>query len=431
MAIHINMSEEAEVELKKASLRNRLSAFGVCLACMTLGALALYFTVIALEVPSQASFIPYIPPADDAPPTNAPTVKQLTARASSPSSSVAPNVIVSSAPSAVAMADVDVPVADADFGISNDIDLGMGAGLGDGLGEGGTGLGTTAGGGSALEGVFFDLKQTPAPNYARTSCTSPDKIVEVLYKLTKVRGSSPWAQSPELSKFFKSPTKLYASVFLLPSCSADYAPVAYQCEGQVKPKGWVAIYRGKVKAPKSGTFRFVGTGDDTLIVRFNNKVVLESGWSIPSEYPTYKGACHVLGGLQGGQQQKNYHQSLISRAKDPVTFYTYPEIPKWNRELGGLKAGDTFEVKEGKTYPIEILISEIPGGFFGFALMIEDLTDPNAKKASNGKPLLQIFRTNFNTPTKAELESQLGKYKGGELEIPPYDPDSLIWVAVP
>lgn len=428
MAIHINLSEEAEAELKKASLRNRVSAIGVCLACMTLGALALYFTVIALEVPSQASFIPYIPPADDAPPTNAPTVKQLTARASSPSSSVAPNVIVSSAPSAVAMADVDVPVADADFGVSNDIDLGMGAGLGDGLGEGGTGLGTTAGGGSALEGVFFDLKQTP--NGASTG-NEAAQVVEILYNLTKVKSSAPWAQSKTLSKFYKSPTKLYASVFMMPSCSADYAPVAYQCADKVKPKGWVAIYRGKVKAPKSGKFRFVGTGDDTLIVRFNNKVVLESGWAIPSEFPTYKGAAHVLGGIQGGQKQKDYHQSLISRSKDPVTFYTYPEIPKWNRELGGLKAGDTFDVKEGNTYPVEVLISEIPGGYFGFALMIEDLTDPNAKKASNGKPLLQIFRTNFNTPTKAELESQLGRYKGGEVEIPPYDQDSLIWVAVP
>lgn len=428
MAIHINMSEEAEAELKKASLRNRMSAVGVCLACMTLGALALYFTVIALETPSQASFIPYIPPADDAPPTNAPTVKQLTARPSSPSSSVAPNVIVSSAPSAVAMADVDVPVADADFGVGNDIDLGMGAGLGDGLGEGGTGLGTTSGGGSALEGVFFDLKQTP--NGAATGYGS-DKVVEVLYNLISTKSSSPWAQSKQFSKFYKSPTKLYASVFMLPSCSANYAPVAYQCADKVQPKAWVAIYRGKVKAPKSGKFRFVGTGDDTLIVRFNNKVVLESGWALPSEFPTHKGGSHVLGGIQVGQKQKDYHQALISRAKDPVTFYTYPEIQKWNRELGGLKAGDTFEVKEGKSYPVEILISEIPGGAFGFALLIEDLTDPNAKKASNGKPLLQIFRTNFNTPNKAELESQLGQYKSGSIEVPPYDPDSLIWVAVP
>lgn len=45
---------------------------------------------------------------------------------------------------------------------------------------------------------------------------------------------------------------------------------------------FVLIYQGKVKAPFSGKFRFVGTGDDVLLVRWNRKLVLEGGYMLPT-----------------------------------------------------------------------------------------------------------------------------------------------------
>ncbi len=422
MAIHIQMSEEAEAEMKKAAFRNRVSSLAVCLACLLLGGLALYFTVIALEAPSVASFIPYVPPADDAPPTATPTVKQLTARASSPSSSMAPNVIVSSAPSSVAMADVDVPVADVAFGTGNDIDVGMGSALGTGIGSGGEGLGTTQGGGSTLVGTFYDLKQT-----ANGAKTGMDR-----HKVTALLGefiTGGW-DAKMLSKYYQSKQKLYASSFYLPSCKASYAPVAYNCADRVEPSAWVAVYRGKVKAPRSGKFRFVGTGDDTLIVRFNRKTVLESGWAIPSQQSVFGNATYACGSVTTPAGKK-YYQEITTRAKDPVTFYKYNELTKWNRELGGLKAGDVFTVQEGHTYPIEILISEIPGGAFGFALLIEDVGSPTDKKTASGAPLLELFRTNFSEPTKESLRAAIKGYEMGSMECPPYDADSSVWVSVP
>lgn len=432
MSIHINMTPEAEAELRKTALRNRISSLLVCLLCVGLGGMALYFSVIMLEGEKLTSFIGYVAPSEDAPPSTTPKVQQLSARPASPASSVAPNVIVSTSASAVAMADVDVPVAEVDFGTGADIEMGMGASLGTDIGEGGEGLGSSRAGGSTIEGTFYDLKQTPSGaktdlatwNAQGEPNTNMGKVINVLREFM----DKDWSPTV-LAKYYRSRTRLYAGSFYLPSCDASYAPVAYKCADRVKPKAWVALYKGKVVAPKTGKFRFVGTGDDVLLVRFNRKTVLEAGWSNPSVSNN-----GTIGSIANDAGRKHYEE-ITKRKENPVTFYEYPEIGKWNRELGGLKAGDEFEVKEGKTYPIEILISEIPGGAFGFALLIQDLTDPPTQKASNGSPILQLFRTNFQEPTKKSLQEALKtpekNYMMGGMECPPYDKDSMIWTSVP
>ena len=81
-----------------------------------------------------------------------------------------------------------------------------------------------------------------------------------------------WNES-ELNRFYKAPQQLYAAQFYIPRTPAKDAPKAYGGDDKVKPSQWLAIYRGKVRAPKSGTFRFVGLGDDYLVVRFNKQNV--------------------------------------------------------------------------------------------------------------------------------------------------------------
>ena len=431
MSIHINMTPEAEAELRKTALRNRLASMLICLLCVGLGAAALYFSVIMLEGEKLTSFIGYVAPADDAPPSATPKVTKLTSRPASPTNSVAPNVIVSTSAGAVAMADVDVPVSEVNFGTGAEIELGMGAALASDIGDTGEGLGSSKAGGSTIEGTFYDLKLTKSGsktdlaswNEKGEPSAHAGKVTQVLNDFV----TKDWAPAV-FAKYYRSRTKLYAGSFYLPSCNASYAPVAYKCADRVKPQAWVAIYKGKVQAPKSGKFRFVGTGDDVLAVRFNRKTVLESGWCIPSRNNNTIGS-------PLNEHGKKYYEEVTKREENPITYYQYPETPKWNHELGGLTAGDVFEVKEGKVYPIEILISEIPGGAFGFALLIQDMTDPTDKKASNGSPILQLFRTNFQEPTKASLEAALKtpetNYMMGGMECPPYDKDSMIWTAVP
>ncbi len=429
MALHIQMSEDAEKDMKKTYIRNQVTSILVSLLCILLGGGALYCAVILIVQEPPAVFVSYVPPAENAAPTNNPTTQELTSKASSPSEAVSPAVIVSTGAAPVQMAAVEIEAADVDLGSGIDFSMGFGSGgIGDGLGDGGSGLGSGKSGGSALEGTFYDLKLTrsgaktpiaPASEGARPNMAG---VLEVYYNFTKG-----W-NAGVLNKYYKAPTKLYASNFYLPNCDAKYGPKAYQCESKVKPSAWIAVYRGNVKAPKSGKFRFVGTGDDLLVVRFNKKTVLEAGWAIPSKYTPGSGK-------DNWGADKAYQQAIRDGKDKDHKDYEYVPLPggwEWNN-IGGMSAGTPFEVKEGQTYPIEVMISEGPGGKFGFALLIEDIDgNPQGKKPA-GDRVYDLFRTNFSLPSEEEISKLLSDagFPLQKKQFPKYNPDSLIWVAVP
>ncbi len=441
MALHIQMSEEAEKELRRAVLRNKLSSIGACLLFMLLGGGLLVFTTIYIAGEMPAEFISYVPPSEDGPPTNAPVQKELTPKSSAPTAEVSPSVIVAQGATAVNMAPVNISTTDGlDFNTDFDMGLSMDGDLGAGLGDGGSGLGSGTAGGSALTGSLYDIKRT------RTGSTPKDgikldsashvvladqyKLHEAVHNFTKT-----WSASA-LERYYKAKKPLYASNFMVPSCQAAYAPVAFgEDPKQFKPAAWVLVYRGKVRAPKSGKFRFVGVGDDFIGVRFDRKTVLEAGWIIPSMYE--KGKSHATG------VSKEYKDAI--KAGSDSKHRGYQIIPmdglaNWNAGPGGLIGGTVFDVKEGQTYPIEICMSEI-GGSFGYALLIEEL-DSNGKskakydksgKVLNPQECFDLFRTNFSMPNEKELCELLTKagFPTKSLPMPKFNPDSLIWTAVP
>ncbi|MBR5522870.1 MAG: hypothetical protein IKV82_05350 [Akkermansia sp.] len=434
MALHIQMSEEAERELRRAVLRNKLSSIGACLLFMLLGGGLLVFTTIYIAGEIPAEFISYVPPAEDGPPSNAPVQKELTQKSSAPTAEVSPSVIVAQGATAVNMAPVNISTSEGlDFNTDFDMGLSMDGDLGAGLGDGGSGLGSGTAGGSALEGTFYDLKQTQRGAPTGLAPSDQNKVIEVLSTFF-LRNWNAGA----LSRYYASKQKLYASNFYLPVALADYGPIAFKVGDPSKPKdkwicqpaAWLAVYRGKVRAPKSGKFRFIGTGDDFLAVRFDRKTVLDAGYRLPTLWDKANPrACWV----SGSGDLKNYQALLKSgkdrNRKDYELINSIPECKIWNNELGGLTGGTIFEVKEGQSYPIEIAISEIPGGKFGFVLFIEDVTDGKNSKARK----YDLFRTNFSLPNKAEIEKLLNeaKCKAGGFEAVPYNEDSLIWTAVP
>lgn len=444
MALHIQMSEEALRELKRTALMNRLVSFGVCAGLLLLFGGILYFTILIIAGDVPTEFITYTPPSEDGPPTNQPVNKELSSKSAATTPSVTPSVIVAqNAVSAVA-APVSIDTT-GDFSFDDlTVSMDMG-GLGDGLGSGGAGLGSGTPGGSTLEGTFYDLKLTrsgapskianvvkkdkngktymrngkpfPALVISRGSWvgwpgsggagTLPDQmpsktndVITVLHEFHTKK----WNQQV-LAPYYSPSTKLYASSFYIPFVSASYAPEAYQCAEKVQDGGWVCVYKGRVRAPKTGKFRFIGTGDDYLGVRFNNEPVLEAGYIVPSLFkPEAPGSStfHISGmGDPNGASQK--HWQNVKAGKVPgFEGYELVQVKGcdvWNRELGGLTAGKTFSVKEGEVYPIQVVISEIPGGAFGCMLLIEDVTD--GKKPAGAK--YDLFRTNFNMPTKAQF----------------------------
>ena len=422
MSLHIQMTKEAEAGLKKSARRNKLSSTLAGLLFIMLGGLILYLTVILIASPSDPGFMVYTPPAKNAPPAAYPTTQDLTSKPSSPSHSVAPSVVVAFGVAPTMMEKVDVAVNDTADGSGRELSLGMGiGGLGNDIGTGGNALGDDGrGGGSALEGTFYDLKQT---RRCAPMANSPNETARVICDFMK--SWNPGA----LSKYYQSPTRLYASNFCLPSCKAEYAPAAFRCKDKCRPSAWIAIYRGKVKAPFTGTMRFVGTGDDVLLVRFNNKLVLEAGWCIPSTYGQ-PGDVGTRGSMNNPEAQA-YHKA-IADGRDSLhsgyEFITRPELPKWNRELGGLTAGAEIRVEQGKTYPIEILISEVPGGAFGFVLLTQQ-----KEGAGYDNNKFELFRTNFSNPTREDLEKLISaeNCSMGAMEMPVFNQDSPIWLAVP
>lgn len=441
MALHIQMSEEAEKELRKAELRNKLSSIGACLLFMLLGGGLLVFTTIYIAGEIPAEFISYVPPAEDGPPTNAPVQKELTQKSSAPTAEVSPSVIVAQGATAVNMAPVNISTSEGlDFNTDIDMGLSMDGDLGAGLGDGGSGLGSGTAGGSALTGNLYDIKRTrtgSAPRDGIKLNAEGHVVVDDQYKLLEAvhNFTKNWSAGT-LDRYYKAKKPLFASNFMMPSCNSGYAPIAFgEDEKTFKPAAWVLVYRGKVRAPKTGKFRFIGVGDDFLGVRFDRKTVLEAGWIIPSTYQ--KGKYENVG------TSKAYKDAI--KAGTDSKHRGYQIIPmdgisNWNAGPGGLVGGTVFDVKEGQVYPIEICMSEI-GGLFGFALLIEELDSSGKSKAKydkSGKVLdpekhFDLFRTNFSMPNEKELLKMINetKYKMQSLPMPKYNPDSLIWTAVP
>ena len=433
MALHIQMSEEAEKEYKRAKLRGMLSSFGAASALSLAFGLTLTFTVIYFAQDPPAEFLAYVPPAEDAPPRNQPTTPQLSTKTATPSNTVAPSVIVTTGAAPVAMAQIDIPMEDSqDDGLSLDIGIGMDAGLGE-LGEGGAGMGSSQSSGSALEGTFYDLKQTKskAPSkVAPNGSVDKNEMYSIVSTFLKT-----W-DTKLLSRFYSPKSKLYASNFLVPVAKNTLAPEAFGCAKEVKPGGWMVVYRGKVKSPVEATIRFVGIGDDFIAVRFNGKMALETGYAWPTLFSKRANSAEWW---PDGKQRPAFRAN-IKAGKDPrhkgYDFIPSPtDIPTWSKdsEIGGFTAGSEIKVKEGATYPIDIAIAE-SGGSFGFILMWENLSDnPVVKnsKLSAGKRFY-LFRTNFSAPTKEEVKTLIGKHMStNNLEWPAFDSDSPIWVAVP
>ncbi|MGC4015977.1 MAG: hypothetical protein QM755_15840 [Luteolibacter sp.] len=300
---------------------------------------------------------------------------------------------------------------------------GSGGGRGDGHGKGfgsgsGLGLGGSAAGlnpfgmispnANAMVGVFYDTKQDA--KHHDTGMT-PEKLVDLIGDFS--RG---WNELLLEGRYYQAPQKLYQTKLYIPVMPADGAPKAFNCEKEVQPSRWVVIYRGNVTPPKSGKYRFVGAGDDVLMVRFNRRTVLDWGYISGTTGLHRTKISPVLAGTSTDKDAERRVRSEFP-TKTNTTFYTYASTSIWNRELNGLACGAEFDAIAGNSYPIEILISEVPGGKFGAALLIEEI-GATYRKDSTGSPILPLFRLDNNQPA------------ANAPEAPPFDPQGAPWKLV-
>ena len=226
--------------------------------------------------------------------------------------------------------------------------------------------------GGGLIGTFYDLKQDRG---RRPTDISVANYGTVLEEFTR----SGWQDGP-LNKYFQAPGKLSTTQIFVPLIDAAEGPKAFQVEKDVQPRLWVVLYKGIVSPPESGTFHFVGFGDDVLAVRFNGNVVLDAGYTTPCKSPLVK-------------SEGSYDYQWAGRP---------------------LLKGQAFTVEKGKNYPMEVLIGERPGIKLFFCLLLEQ-QGANYQKDAKGNPILPVFRL-ADTPI-------------GKGDLPPFDPKGPIWRA--
>jgi hypothetical protein len=251
--------------------------------------------------------------------------------------------------------------------------IGMGP-PGGGMGNGGGGGGAMPlfgfrerGGGGSLTGYLYDLKQN------REGKPTGMDVNKYAAELTKFCQGG-WNEGM-LAQYFKSPKPLFLTQVFIPDMIADEAPKAFDVDKgphKVEPKMWAAIYKGKVIAPFSGKFRFIGFADDVLEVRFEGRHVLSAG-------------CHMLG---GPAPDKKYVYDFLEPARQ-----------SWYATMGD-RVSAPIAVQQGQTYDIEVMIGEEPGGYFCAHLLWEQEGANYEKDHKSGNPRLPIFQLAAGHPAK-------------------------------
>ena len=76
-----------------------------------------------------------------------------------------------------------------------------------------------------------------------------------------------------LKKFYESKDQVTAFQLMIPYANSAKALQAFGVEKEVKPSHFLIHYKGYVRAPKDGEFRFRGWSVGTLLIRFDNQNV--------------------------------------------------------------------------------------------------------------------------------------------------------------
>ncbi len=280
------------------------------------------------------------------------------------------------------------------FGGGSGGGIGSGKGVGVGGGKNFVSLFGAKGGASyGIQGIFYDFKQTAgggrsslygnpdiadlrdpqyAPQNGRQNASYAGEIREFIVK-------NNWAVS-SLADKYRAPEPLYASQIFIPPGPAKECPKAYGVENKVKPSRWMAHYKGRVKCPQTGKFRFVGSGDDLLIVRWDRKVALDSGYYQPVvgnsfKYPDFGNA---------------------------VCDDTHPS------SLGArpLRAGPWIQIKSGDEVNIEIAFGEMPGGGLYGILCIEPQGQGLKLLRFNKDELPKEIRSSKGSDAKSDMQAE-------------------------
>jgi hypothetical protein len=201
---------------------------------------------------------------------------------------------------------------------------------------------------TGLRGVLYYMRRkpdgTPYPE-------NPDRA-DYLSRVEKLFGNNGKLNEREAQNYLRFGQQLVTQTILFSSMPGETAPKAFGVD-QVPgtQQSWVAVYRARIFAESPKRYRFVGGGNEVLIVRVNDKVVLDGcyqgvSWSNGKKNPTGHRSAGDLSALWSDVRVKG----------DPFV------VPATGVDLeviigegwGGAFGADLCIEEDGKTYPDDV-----------------------------------------------------------------------------
>ncbi len=159
-----------------------------------------------------------------------------------------------------------------------------------------------AGSGQGLVGTLYYMRRQKdgkeIPMYSEE---------EYLSRTAQLFGEKGKLKEAETSKYFRVPQQLTTFLILFPPISGEVAPAAFGAQ-QVPDhrQCWFVLYQGKISAPTANRYRFIGGGNEVLIIRVDDRVVLDGSWGFDwpqkGKSPTGHGSREQMSAIYGDKR---------------------------------------------------------------------------------------------------------------------------------
>jgi hypothetical protein len=361
MSLHVPLSPEARHQLRAQRRSSTIAAVVISLLSIALVAVVLALVLLPSLTRVTPVIVSYQAPATMEDSVESKKMSPLRSKPSAPSSASATFAVITRVAAPMSVEVPEITFESDLFGSGTDDfgDGGLGAGGGGGGGgTGGGGFGSTGARPGALEGHLYDFKQKPDGTAIPYNLSDRAEFVDRVVKLQRSNFSA-----ASLKRHFRAPNSLFLNHLAIPLSDASSGPEFFGAKDSIKPSGWMAHYRGKIRVPKNGSYRFVGLGDDYIGVFLDGRMRLAACWGDIQE---------MIDGRWEPSEPTGKHQSPFSGMR--------------------LVYGDWVKMKAGDVIDLDLAIGERPGGKVGFVLMIEE-KGVDYRKAADGRPILPLFTT--------------------------------------
>ena len=253
----------------------------------------------------------------------------------------------------------------------------------------------------SLDGTLFDLKRSRdgKVTYCTTAPGDAAKRKSELHKAIGMLDDSFDVRKLE-QRYFEAGTKLKSNQLYIykdfktkNAIRAEAATAAF-ADDEGKPPfdapGWLVVYTGEITPPETGEYRFVGMGDDVLIVGLNKKTVFYAYW--PGE-----GHGNAVREPAGANWEPKNHTKTDGKGSG-----------SGGTVQNHLFKGSWMKLSKGKKYKICVAFGEGAGGYAGAILGIEKKGERDEK---NPDAPYSVFKLGAVNPEISDMLFIEGRYK--------------------